>query len=182
MAHRTRDITYFYPKPWDTGYGSEVTEKRFSVLRQLDFSSVLDVGSGRCNLHQWLKDNGYEVKYDAVDIREDALLMCQCETFTEIPDREYDLVCLFGTVTFNIGEDSRANAHTLTRLLARAREVSTKHILFTVMKRENLKGLAAFQLVGFTREETEGMAGALGSFVIDDTTDPDEYIVTVTKE
>ena len=64
MAHRTRDINYFYPTAESTGYSSELTEKRFSILRKLSFKSVLDVGSGKCNLHAWLKFNDLQVKYD----------------------------------------------------------------------------------------------------------------------
>jgi len=183
MADRTRGITYFYPKAESTGYSPELTEKRFSVLRQLNFKSVLDIGSGMCNLHKWLKQNDYNVKYDAVDIREDALALCDCDTFTEVPKRrKYDLVCLFGTVTYNIDEDKEGNRQLLKDLLEVAGKSSKKYIVFTVIKREVIQGLSALRLVSYTRKEVEALASSLGKYVVIDDVDPDEYIVVATKD
>ena len=181
MAQRTRDINYFYPTAESTGYSSELTEKRFSILRKLSFKSVLDVGSGKCNLHAWLKFNDLQVKYDAVDIREDALALCDCDTFTKIPSRrKYDLVCLFGTITYNINENKEENQKLLLDLLDQSFKSSKKYIVFSVIKKEVIKGLSTIQLVSFTKEEIEQIASKYGKFIIDDTTDPEEYIVILT--
>lgn len=177
MADRTRDINYFYPTAESTGYSPELTEKRFSVLRQLSFESVLDVGSGKCNLHDWLKNNDIDVKYDAVDIREDALALCNCQTYTTIPNKTYDLVCLFGTVTFNIDENKQKNKNILLSLLQQSSSVATKYLVVTVMKQEILKGLASINMIGYTKEEIQSIGKQFGSYKILDDVDPSEYIL-----
>ena len=113
----SRDINYFYPTPESTGYNDEQYQRRFGILSPLEFSSVLDVGSGSCNLLKWLEQNKPEVAYEAMDIREDALALCPCKTHTKLPKKKFDLVCLYGTVTYNIGEDKAKNKQLfITRL------------------------------------------------------------------
>jgi hypothetical protein len=177
MANRTRSITYFYPKAQSTGYDTELTDKRFSILNKIQFKSILDVGSGCCNLHKWLKHNNYDVVYHAVDIRSDALQLCDCPTFTEIPNIKYDVVCLYGTVTYNINENAQQNKQILSDLLESSKKVANKYIVFTVIKRENITGLSLLQLVSYTKNEIQNIASTLGSFTIDETTHPDEYII-----
>ena len=144
MAHRTRDINYFYPKPESTGYFEALTQARFSVLKDLQFKSVLDVGSGCCRLLSWLRESEFTGKYEAVDIREDALALCDCKTHTSIPKRnKYDLVVFFGTVTYNIGENHKANKEVLSQLLAQAAKSAKKHIVFTVIREDRLQGQAS---------------------------------------
>lgn len=180
MADRTRDINYFYPKPESTGYFEALTQARFSVLKDLEFKSVLDVGSGCCRLLSWLRDSEFTGKYEAVDIREDALALCDCKTHTSIPKRnKYDLVVLFGTVTYNIGENHKANKEVLSQLLAQAAKSAKKHIVFTVIREDRLQGLSKLQMVGYSREEVEDLASALGTFKIIENVDPDEYVVVV---
>jgi hypothetical protein len=136
-----------------------------------------------CNLHRWLKQNDYNVKYDAVDIREDALGLCDCDTFTEVPKRrKYDLVCLFGTVTYNIDEDKEGNRQLLKDLLEVAAKSSKKYIVFTVIKSEGVQGLAGLRLVSYTRKEVEALASSLGNYIVIDDVDPEEYIIIVTKD
>jgi hypothetical protein len=181
MANRTRDITYFYPTPESTGYPPNLADARFSILSDLSFKSVLDVGSGPCALHDWLKAHDYNGKYEAVDIRADSLALCDCPTYSEIPARKkYDLICLFGTVTYNIGENHQLNKNILLDLLTKAKAKAKKYIVFTVIKAETLKGLSALQLVGYSRNEVEDLASSLGSFTVIDDVDPDEYMVVVT--
>lgn len=177
MANRARDINYYYPKAENTGYDLVLSNKRFSVLNQLKFESILDVGSGCCNLHEWLQQNNNNALYHAVDIRTDALALCNCQTFTQIPDNRYDLVCLYGTITYNINENPQENKKTLIDLLKRSKEVAYKYIVFTVIKKENLKGLSLLQLVSYTKNEIQNIASTLGSYIIDETTHPDEYII-----
>jgi hypothetical protein len=177
MANRARDINYYYPKAENTGYDLVLSNKRFSVLNQLKFKSILDVGSGCCNLHKWLKYNNYDVIYHAVDIRTDALALCNCQTFTEIPNNKYDIVCLYGTVTYNINENIQDNKEILKKLLEQSKKVTNKYILFTVIKQENIKGLSLLQLVSYTKNEIKEIASSVGSCIIDETTHPDEYIV-----
>jgi hypothetical protein len=177
MANRARDINYYYPKAENTGYDLVLSNKRFSVLNQLKFKSILDVGSGCCNLHEWLQQNNNNALYHAVDIRTDALKLCKCQTYTQIPDNRYDLVCLYGTITYNINENAQENKKTLIDLLKRSKEVTNKYILFTVIKQENIKGLSLLQLVSYTKNEIKEIASSVGSCIIDETTHPDEYIV-----
>jgi len=177
MADRTRGITYFYPKAESTGYDEGLSNARFSILKRIQFNSILDVGSGCCNLHKWLKQNNYDVVYHAVDIRTDALELCECPTFTEIPNNKYDVVCLYGTVTYNINENAEENKRILLNLLETSKKVANKYIVFTVIKRENVKGLSLLQLVSYTKNEIEKIASELGSCIINETTHTDEYIV-----
>ena len=159
---RSRDITYFYSSPNSTGYNDEQYKRRFGILTSLEFSSVLDVGSGRCNLLKWLQQNKPAATYEAMDIREDALALCPCKTHTKLPNQKFDLVCLYGTVTYNIDEDKERNKQTLLDLLRGCKEIAQKHLVFTVMKEEGLTGLAKSQLVGYTRSQVQDLADAVG--------------------
>lgn len=125
----------FYPKPESNGYGFEKAFKRFGILQELSFNSVLDVGSGPCLLHQWLYDNKKNVTYEAVDIRDDAIELCKCKKYNHVPQSgSYDLVCLFGTVTFNIDYDENNNKIILKSLINDAINLSSKYIVLTVFK------------------------------------------------
>jgi SAM-dependent methyltransferase len=126
-----------YPKPTDNGYGEAFARKRFAPLLDIQFSSVLDVGSGPCFLHKWLVDNKIDAEYEAVDIRPETLKNCKCLTYQTIPlYKQYDLVCLFGTVTYNVDYATAINKQILISLLQDALRVSKKYILFTVIKKE----------------------------------------------
>lgn len=180
MANRTRDIKYFYPKPESTGYSEELSDKRFSVLKNLKFKSILDVGSGCCNLNKWLFKNRIECKYDAVDIREDALALCDCDKYLKIPKRKkYDTVCLFGTVTYNIDQDIAKNKNILDNLLDEAFISARKYMVFSVLKDEKLFGLSKLQLVGYEKREIESIASRYGNFKIDEAKDENEYIAII---
>jgi len=168
------------------GYGRECAYKRFSFLKGLSFDSVLDVGSGPCLLHNWLIENRFSVEYEAVDIRSDALTHCNCQTYDSIPQqRAYDLVCLFGTVTFNIGHNEGANKETLRDLLRQSIGVCRKWLLFTVFK-ENIRkkhenNIPRNFFVYFSREEISEMLEGLGIYrfgiVEDNSLDDQEYFV-----
>lgn len=180
MAKQTRDINYFYPNSDTTGYSNILSNKRFSVLKQLDFKSILDVGSGCCNLHKWLILNNIDCVYEATDIRMDALSLCNCKIHTEIPlDGKYDLVCLFGTVTYNINENKQENKNILKQLLDKSYQVSNNNIVVTIIKEESLSGLGKLQLVGYTKAEAKKLADAYGSFILDEDSDPNEYILII---
>ena len=175
----SRDINYFYSTPESTGYNDEQYKRRFGILSPLEFSSVLDVGSGSCNLLKWLEQNKPEVAYEAMDIREDALALCSCKTHTKLPEEKFDLVCLYGTVTYNISEDKAKNKQLLFDLLLDCKKIAKKLLIFTVMKEEGLMGLAKLQFVGYTRAELDELLSSVGlvANTIHTQVDLGEYVV-----
>jgi SAM-dependent methyltransferase len=126
----SRGIKYFYPNPEFTGYNDNQYNNRFGILTSLEFSSVLDVGSGSCNLLKWLEVNKAGITYEAMDIREEALALCQCKTHTKLPKKKFDLVCLYGTITYNIDEDKVKNKQLLFDLLMNCKKISKKWLIF----------------------------------------------------
>ena len=175
----SRGIKYFYPNPESTGYNDNQYKNRFGILTQLEFSSVLDVGSGSCNLLKWLEVNKVGVTYEAMDIREEALALCQCKTHTKLPKKKFDLVCLYGTITYNIDEDKAKNKQLLFDLLVNCKKISKKWLIFTTMKEEALIGLSKLQLVGYTREQLEELISSVGLTIdtVHNQIDFEEYIV-----
>ena len=175
----SRDLNYFYPTAASTGYDEQKYQQRFGILSPLEFSSVLDVGSGPCNLLKWLEKNKPEVAYEAMDIREDALALCLCKTHTKLPKKKFDLVCLYGTVTYNIGEDKAKNKQLLFDLLLDCKKIAKKLLIFTVMKEEGLMGLAKLQFVGYTRAQVEELVSSVGlvANTIHTQVDLGEYVV-----
>jgi|LakMenEpi03Aug12_release.lakeMendotaPanAssembly.Ray.scaffolds.fasta_scaffold479850_1 hypothetical protein len=130
-----KSLKDFYPTSESNGYGLEKSFKRFNFLKGIDFNSVLDVGSGPCLLHQWLIKHQKNVVYEAVDIREDSTKLCNCKTYTSIPQNGlYELVCLFGTVTFNINHDENENKKILKLLISDCINKSSKYVVLTVFK------------------------------------------------
>lgn len=144
----------WYSSPDDAGYTPNDTI-RYENLKWFSFNSVLDVGSGPCRLKQWLDQNGIFCEYEAVDIREDTLRLCQCKTYTTIPThRKYDMVCLFGTVGL-IGNNTIENQKSIMRsLLHQSAAVAEKYIVFSTIK----KCTGSAHHVLYTREETEDLA------------------------
>ena len=175
----SRDINYFYPTADSTGYNDWQYQNRFGILNALDFSSVLDVGSGPCNLAKWLDKNKSGVEYEAVDIRDDALALCSCTTHKRIPNKKFDLVCLFGTVTYNIDDDKAKNKQLLFDLLQACKNISKKWIVFTVMKEEGLIGLEKLRFVEYTRLQVEELVLSIGLTIetVHSEVDLGEYIV-----
>jgi hypothetical protein len=124
----------YYKNAQDNGYDN-CTEKRFSILNEYAFNSVLDVGSGPCFLKTWLENKGVTASYEAVDIRVESLAKCDCPHYQSIPtNKKYDLVCLFGTVTYNIGGDTNHNKELLKSLLQQSNAICNSTLLFTVFK------------------------------------------------
>ena len=174
----SRGINYFYPTA-ESGYSDEQYQRRFGILTSLEFSSVLDVGSGPCNLAKWLDKNKPGVAYEAVDIRDDALALCSCTTHKRIPNKKFDLVCLYGTVTYNIDSDKAHNKKLLFDLLQACKKNAKKWLVFTVMKEEGLIGLRKLQLVGYTRSQVEQLVSSVGLTIetVHSQVDLGEYIV-----
>jgi hypothetical protein len=174
-------ISSIYKTPKFNGYGKTCAYKRFSFLKSLHFASVLDVGSGPCLLHSWLVENNIIVQYEAVDIRTNSLLLCNCPTYTTIPNNNlYELVCLFGTVTFNIDNNETQNKQVLKDLLQQAKAVCSKYLLFTVFK-ESIRtkyknNIPKDFFVYFSKEEIVNMLSALAvtNFTIIENNDLDE--------
>ena len=155
-----------YPIGGSNGYGRILAEKRFSILKDLEFTNVLDVGSGPCFLKNWLQELDIKVNYEAVDIRPEALALCGCTTYSAIPlTGAYDLICLFGTVTYNLDGDVLKNKQILKNLLTSAKGVGNKHILFTVFKEGSVPHLSpndANKFVYFSKEEITSLVKKLG--------------------
>jgi hypothetical protein len=163
------DINSIYKTPKHNGYGKTCAYKRFSFLKNLSFQSVLDVGSGPCLLFDWLRENKFFASYEAVDIRPDTLALCNCKTHTSIPQEQmYDLVCLFGTVTFNIDHDELKNKKILEEILKESLKVCKKWLVFTVFKesiREKHKNsIPKNFFVYFSREEISEMLEGIGIY------------------
>lgn len=134
MNRYSFDVIYKFGK--FNGYGKHIAFKRFRILNEYKFDSVLDVGSGPCFLHEWLQENNIKAKYEAVDIRKDSLEYCNCQTYLEIPKNNmYDLVCLFGTVTYNIDQNEQKNRLLLKTLLKDSKDICRSILLFTVFKK-----------------------------------------------
>ena len=173
----SRDINYFYPTPESTGYDEQKYQQRFGILTPLDFSSVLDVGSGPCNLLKWLEQNKPAVTYEAMDIRADSLALCPCKTHTKLPKKKFDLVCLYGTITYNIDEDKAKNKQLLFNLLKNCKKLAKKWLVFTVMEDEGLIGLGKLQFVGYTRAELNKLLSSVGLVSTTVQVNHREYIV-----
>ncbi len=119
-----------YKSASDTGYDVDDT-RRFDLLQYLNFDSILDVGSGPCLLKTWLTDHNKNCAYEAVDIREDSLALCSCPCYTSIPDKQYDVVCLFGTCGYPLPEQD--NKTIFYNLLKKSKEHCKKYLLFSVI-------------------------------------------------
>jgi hypothetical protein len=133
-----------------------------------------------------LQENGITADYEAVDIRADALALCDCPTYHSIPQQKaYDLVCLFGTVTYNIDHDEARNKEVLRDLLRQSIRVCRKWLVFTVFRESIRKkyenSVPRDFFVHFSREEIGEMLEGLGIYrfgiVEDDRLDNQEYFV-----
>jgi len=184
--HNIKGLYEIYKEPGSNGYGKDLAKKRFEILRGHSFHSVLDVGSGPCYLHEWLKENKPNVLYEAVDIRPEALKLCNCCTYEKIPqNKKYDLVCLFGTITYNIGGDELKNKVILKTLLQASKKVCNSILIFTVFKQKVKSELSSFmqdKFVNFAEVELRNLLTDLGIIKFDiaeyDGLDRYEYFVT----
>ena len=184
--HNFRGLYDVYPEPLSNGYGRGPAKKRFEILKGHMFKSVLDVGSGPCYLQEWLEENSLDATYEAVDIRPETLKLCSCPAYETIPTTgSYDLVCLFGTVTYNIDGDELKNKQILKKLLEQSLKVCRSLLVFTVFKESAKQELRAFQqdrFVYFSEIELRNLLLSLGvsNFAVteDDKLDRNEYFVT----
>ena len=184
IQHKTYTFKDVYKKPYDNGYGESLAHQRFNILKLLNFKSVLDVGSGACFLYKWLMENNLKINYEAVDVRTDALELCKCQTYSEIPkNKKYDLVCLFGTVTYNFAYDNYKNKQIFLSLLRESIKISNNYLLFTVMKNEiNTEAtIKANRFLYYTKEDVINILADLNiskyQIVEDDNYDKEEYFV-----
>jgi hypothetical protein len=123
-----------YRHALDVGYSAGDTS-RFKALEGLEFGSVLDVGSGPCLLHGWLRSTGRVAGYEAFDIRRDALALCDCFVHHAFPSgRRYDLVCLFGTTGYDDAFDPDRSKSEYIELLRLSAASASKYLVFTLMK------------------------------------------------
>lgn len=186
--YKTYTLKDVYKKPYDNGYGKSFAYQRFNFLKSLCFNSVLDVGSGPCFLHDWLKQNKPETNYEAVDIRPETLELCKCQTYSEIPkNKTYDLVCLFGTVSYNFDYDNETNKEILISLLRDSISVSNRYVLFTVLKKEGNKEniIKANRYVYYSKEEISELLSFLDiqntHIISDELYDSNEWFVLYQK-
>lgn len=178
-------IDDIYRDGLSNGYGRAAAEKRFSILDRFSFSSVLDVGSGPCFLQDWLRLNRIKTSYEAVDIRPETLAHCKCPKYSSIPvSGKYDLVCLFGTVTYNIDGDELKNKLILKQLLQSAKAVCGATLVFTVFKetlKEELKVFQQDRFVYFSKVEIRNLLLSIGisnfEIVEENQLDKNEYFV-----
>jgi hypothetical protein len=183
---RSHLFSTIYRHPKYNGYGKESAYRRFSILKDLKFESILDVGSGPCFLQSWLIENKIETHYEAVDVREDCFPFCNCPTHTKIPQNvKFDAVCLFGTVTYNIDNDEPKNKELLKKLLYQSKQVAKSFLLFTVFKeplRKKHKNINPKNFfVYFSKNEIEGILKELSipnfDIIENDDLDEQEYFV-----
>lgn len=185
MARPTRDLNFFYPTAEFSGYERRSDEARFGILRsiaELGSSTLIDIGSGPCRLFDWLRRNGYQTDYEAVDIREDSLRVCACapeRVHTRTPATQKDIVCLFTTVSANIGSDQKRNRDMLVSFIHEAKSFDPKYIVLSVIRKEGVSGSDLVQMVCYDRQQVEELVHFLNpkTFRIDETSYPSEYIV-----
>lgn len=178
-------IDDFFSDPTDNGYDSNGNTVRFNILSGITFSSLLDVGSGPCYLKTWLAENEINCSYEAVDVREDSLLLCNCTHYTEIPlNKQYDVVCLFETVGFNIDFDVTKNKNILNDLLTKSKQVAQKYVVFSVFnesKKQEISFTNKDEIVWFTEQELETILTSIGytNYSIFERNDLHEYLYYV---
>ena len=162
-----------YTSASDTGY-AEGNCERFEGLRGLTFTSILDVGSGPCLLHYWLKTNDIVCDYEAYDVRLDALELCECKTHRELPKQRYDLVCLFGVYNIYTKTIEKEKAEFLD-LLVKCRELCGKYLVFTRMKNTiNIQNAPKYSL-----DEIDQLMKVLeiDTYGVSSTSDDTEYLI-----
>ena len=130
-----------YKSASDAGYAFD-DDRRFDLLKYLNFNSILDVGSGPCLLKTWLENKNITCQYEAVDIREDALALCSCPCYTSIPDKQYDVVCLFGTCGYPTPESD--SKQILFELIQQSKKQTKKYLIFSVILNVNLKHVVSY--------------------------------------
>jgi hypothetical protein len=143
-----------YKSASDTGYDVDDT-RRFDLLQYLNFDSILDVGSGPCLLKTWLTNHNKSCVYEAVDIREESLALCSCPSYTSIPDKQYDVVCLFGTCGYISPEID--NKKVLYSLLTKSIKQSKKYLIFSV-----IINVTSQRVISFTADEIIKFLNDLG--------------------
>lgn len=150
---------------------------RFEVLAALDFDSILDVGSGPCELLTWLAKQNRSVEYEAVDIRADALEHCKCKTHEKLPARKkYDLVVLFGVADYCTPQTLLEKKKEFEAFLLQASKRARNKIVFSVVKDE----YKSPRLVTYSLAEAAKLAELISTnYTVYESVEPTEYIVEV---
>jgi len=130
-----------YKDGLDSGYNFD-DFKRFECLRELRFQSVLDVGSGPCQLKKWLDGVGVECTHEAFDIRSDALENCDCVKHLQLPSGSYDPVCLFGTCGLRSREDNQKDI--FRNLIRECLAITSGHLVFSVIMNVNFPRVVSY--------------------------------------
>jgi hypothetical protein len=97
----------------------------------------------------------------------ESLAKCDCPYYQFIPtNKNYDLVCLFGTVTYNIGGDTSHNKELLKSLLQQSNAICNSTLLFTVFKDSVGQRYKSSRIkdyfVYFSKEEITSMLISIG--------------------
>jgi len=163
-----------YKSSRDTGY-CPADYHRFNSLKHITFQTILDYGSGCCMLFEWLKRSGLKFEYVAYDRREDALSLCECPTYTNIPNMLFDVVCLFGTYDHVKSTPIEEWKNTYLETIRQAKEYSRKHLIFTGIK-DTIPWYTDWGR--FSKQELISFCEQLNLkiLMIDEETEPTEYI------
>lgn len=165
-----------YKNGSDSGYSFD-DFKRFDALNGLIYDSVLDVGSGPCMLLKWIKSRNIECRYEAFDVRKEALKECNCAIHDVIPKRKkYDLVCLFGVADYN-NEDGSSKKEEFFNLLNLSLKRAKKYLVFSLVK----NSFKNSKLVQYSLDEVSCILNNLkiDKYEIDEKTETTEYIIKV---
>jgi hypothetical protein len=136
MSTFDKKMKLFYKTPTTTGYPN--TQKRFELINKLEeCSSVFDYGSGACGLHNWLLANNKNCKYEAYDIRENALNACNphpdCKIHYQVPiGNKYDLVCLLGVGGLNLEGNTKISKDRFCDIFKETSLLVNKYLLFNL--------------------------------------------------
>lgn len=136
MSIFDKKMKSFYTTPTTTGYPN--TEKRFELIDKLEgCSNVFDYGSGACCLFNWLCKHDINCKYEAYDIRENALNACvphpDCKIHYQVPiGNKYDLVCLLGVGGLNLEGNTKISKDRFSDIFKEASLLVGKYFLFNL--------------------------------------------------
>ena len=163
-----------YKSANDTGY-CQADYHRFGSLKNIKFTSVLDYGSGCCRLLEWLKKNEIECEYVPYDRRKDALSLCPCQTYTVLPQKTFDVVCLFGTYDHLNSRPIEQWKSTYLETIREAKCHSGKYLIFTGIK-DTIPWYTDWGR--FSKQELISFCEQLNLkiLMIDEETEPTEYI------
>lgn len=105
------EMEKYYTSDVSNDFSQFSTEVRFShVFNSIELSNkaILDFGCGTGNLYGWLKSNnkpygsytGYDIRTRTLEFAKSKYANSNAEFTTSYPDKKYDIVVLFGTISY----------------------------------------------------------------------------------